>query len=185
MVTSKILILLSGGIDSTACLHYYQTKGNPLQGLFLDYGQPAAERESDAAAKIADHYRVPFAQLKLSGCSRKSPGLITGRNAFLVFAALLERQSGVSSIALGIHSGTPYWDCSSDFVTVIQRLFDAYTDGKVRLRTPLLEWSKGQVVHYCIEQRIPLPLTYSCESGNSKPCGICLSCKDREAAGVT
>lgn len=40
----EVLVLLSGGIDSTACLDFYLQLGRPSCALFVDYGQPAAVR---------------------------------------------------------------------------------------------------------------------------------------------
>jgi 7-cyano-7-deazaguanine synthase len=185
MGTSRVLILLSGGIDSAACLHYYCDQGYSVEGLFIDYGQPAASLELSAAERIAHHYSVALAQMELSGCSPKPSGFIQGRNAFLVLAALLDLPSPSTSIAMGIHSGTPYWDCTPDFVTSMQQLLDAYTEGRVRMRTPFLGWSKGQILRYCDDQDVPLSLTYSCERGENPPCGGCRSCRDREAASAT
>ena len=184
MARSSILVLVSGGVDSTACLHYYLEREKSPQALFINYGQAASGPEGAAAVRIAGHYKVSLTQLKLSGCCDKSPGLVRGRNAYLALAALLELPAGLTSIALAIHSGTPYWDCSSEFVNTIQGLFDAYTDGKVRLRVPFLRWSKGQILRYCLERQVPLSLTYSCEAGVSPPCGDCPSCRDWEAARV-
>lgn len=53
------LILLSGGLDSTAALlHEYLTGPDKLQAVFFDYGQPAAAREHDAARAVADDWHV-------------------------------------------------------------------------------------------------------------------------------
>jgi len=51
------LILLSGGIDSTACIHYYLDGKFDVKAVFLDYGQKARVRELSSAKKIAKYYR--------------------------------------------------------------------------------------------------------------------------------
>jgi 7-cyano-7-deazaguanine synthase len=175
----EVLVLLSGGIDSAACLDFYLDLGRKPGALFVDYGQPAAEPELSAALAIADYYSVPLAYLRFEGASSKSVGLISGRNAFLVFTALLECPKSVSVIAAGIHTGTGYSDCSSGYVNRIQAVLDVYDESGVQFAAPFLDWHKAHLIEYCLMRGVPLELTYSCERG-FPPCGKCLSCKDRE-----
>jgi len=42
---SPALILLSGGIDSTACVHYYLDQKFDVKAVFIDYGQKARKNE--------------------------------------------------------------------------------------------------------------------------------------------
>ena len=74
----EAVVLLSGGIDSTACLDFYSKLGRPLCALFVDYGQPAAVQEIRTATAVAERYRVSLKFLKLKGCSSKTAGLIDG-----------------------------------------------------------------------------------------------------------
>jgi 7-cyano-7-deazaguanine synthase len=176
----EVLVLLSGGIDSAACLDFYLDLGRAPCALFVDHGQPAATHEERAARAMASHYGVPIACLKLKGARPKSSGLISGRNAFLMIAALMERPPSVSVIATGIHAGTGYSDCSKDFVARMQALLDVYAEG-VQVAAPFLDWAKPDVIEYCFLRGVPIDLTYSCERGLVPPCGSCLSCMDREA----
>jgi 7-cyano-7-deazaguanine synthase len=61
----KSLILLSGGLDSSANLafaHYFDT---PVLALTIDYGQRAFKPELKASKKIADYYGVSHQVLDL------------------------------------------------------------------------------------------------------------------------
>lgn len=84
-------------------------------------------------------------------------------------------------LSLGIHTGTPYYDCSERFIRDITPTVEGYTGGEVRIDAPFLAWDKPTIYAYCKEKGVPIHLTYSCESGTDPPCGKCLSCKDREA----
>lgn len=179
-VEAEVLVLLSGGIDSAACLDFYLGLGRKPCALFVGYGQPAESHEEWAARAMADHYKIPISCPRWTGVKTKGSGLISGRNAFLVAAALMERPSSVSMIASGIHAGTDYADCSAGFVDGMQAILDIYSEG-VQLAVPFLDWSKAEVFEYCLRREVPLELTYSCEAGSSPPCGRCLSCMDREA----
>ena len=177
-------VLISGGIDSAACVQYYLDMGFEVKGLFIDYGQRARNNEQRSATKVAAYYHVKLDQVSFSCKENYGPGEIRGRNAFLILAVLLYYPRLKGIISLGIHSGTPYYDCSSQFIKDITPIIDAYTDGEVKIDAPFLTWEKPAVYSYCKEKNIPIHLTYSCEAGTNPPCGECSSCKDREALNV-
>ena len=178
---AKVLVLMSGGIDSSACVAFFQTQGNPVAGMFIDYGQLAAAKELRAASQLCRHFGVNLKEIQCLGSKEKGRGCIRGRNGLLVSLALTEAQFESGIITLGIHSGTDYWDCSPEFERLLQRLIDGYADGRIRLVLPFLEWNKREIWQFCHEMDIPLELTYSCELGLDQPCGRCLSCQDLEA----
>ena len=104
-----------------------------------------------------------------------------GRNAFFLHAALMAFKYTTGIIAIGVHSDTPYYDCSEQFIRDMQLSFDLYTDGRVGIGAPFLHWNKRDIWEYCHSKKVPIQLTYSCELGRDQPCGQCLSCKDLEA----
>src|SRR4051812_14778359 len=112
----EVLVLLSGGVDSAATVAFYVAFGRRPAGLFVDYEQPARHEEERAAAAVAAHFGIELSVARWSGPATKGVGLIRGRNLFLLAAALLERPSSVSVLALGLHAGTEYADCSPLFV---------------------------------------------------------------------
>ena len=177
----RVLVLLSGGIDSTACAAFYLNQQFSVRALFFDYGQASARREGDAVSDICSHYDIPLEKIVCSGFSGWPGGYIPGRNAFLLHGALMAFKYTRGIVATGIHSGTTYNDCTEQFVREVQSLFDLYTDGRVCVGAPFLNWSKRQVWDYCQSEKVPIELTYSCELGKVQPCGQCLSCKDLEA----
>jgi 7-cyano-7-deazaguanine synthase len=178
------IVLVSGGMDSAACIDFYQRQGFAVSGLHMTYGQPAADHEIAAATAVARHYSIPLTLVQLVGGRPKSDGELLGRNAFLLFAALMEIEVFSAILALGIHSGTPYYDCSSNFLTTVQSIVDGQCDGRIQVAAPFLEWTKKEIWDYCLKHQVPINLTYSCERGLDHPCGICLSCRDLEVLRV-
>jgi 7-cyano-7-deazaguanine synthase len=175
------LVLFSGGIDSTACVHLLLESGHDVRPLFVDYGQKAAWAELAAARELVSEFSLVLYTMTVKNEVAYGPGEIAGRNAFLIFSAMLGGFcSGNGSIALGIHFGTPYYDCSPAFIGSIDRLVREYTDGCRRVVAPLLNFTKRDILAYCIERGLPLERTYSCEAGEVPPCGKCLSCQDRK-----
>jgi 7-cyano-7-deazaguanine synthase len=176
-------VLLSGGIDSIACAHYLKSRGTDVRALHVGYGQAAELPEREAAESLSRHFGFPIDFLLARGVAPLGPGEVVGRNAFLVLGALTLGRISAGMIALGIHSGTRYYDCSPAFLDTVDRLVAEYTDGLVRVCAPFLDWTKQQVVDYARRSELPIGLSYSCEAGTLPPCGSCLSCRDRRALG--
>ena len=176
---TPVLVLLSGGLDSTACLDFYLSQRCSVRALYFQYGQAAAKREREAAERVSHHYGVPLQVVACRGSGKKGKGEVLGRNAFLLSAAMME-SAGANIVAIGVHAGTSYYDCSPQFIEWMQRILDAYSSGCVRIGTPFLTWTKRDIWDYCLQRAVPLALTYSCELGMDQPCGQCLSCHDLE-----
>jgi 7-cyano-7-deazaguanine synthase len=174
------LVLLSGGVDSSAVLHLLLSEGWACAALFIDYGQPAVAAEGRAATAIAARVNARLQTVSIDGLL-VGAGEIPGRNSLLAAVAFTVSSGGHTAIALGIHAGTPYWDCSPAFAEVTQRAFDAQADGAVRLLTPLIDLHKPEVANLARHLGVHVEETWSCETRSDRPCGECLSCKDRAA----
>ena len=124
------------------------------------------------------HYKVPLNTLRCRerGATFKD-GLILGRNAFLLFAALMYFPSRSGLICYGAHGGTDYYDCSPRFVKSARQIVQAYSQGTMDLNTPFLKSSKRQIVEFSRAANVPLDLTYSCERGGAQPCRRCGTCR--------
>ena len=180
-MSTDVWLLLSGGVDSTACGHYFKQRGDRVVGIFIDYGQPAASCERMAAKSVAEHLELPLTTLSFRASRRFTVGEVIGRNAFLIFSAMMGVDMAQGILSLGIHAGTGYYDCGEEFVQKIGEVVDAYSAGKLVLHCPFIRSQKGLVFDYAKNEGIPLNLTYSCELGTMPPCGLCPSCKDRDA----
>ena len=175
-----VLVLLSGGIDSTACVDFYLLQNFNVSGLFVNYGQAAAEKELASSMNISNWYKIPLQTINCTSLKTWQDGCITGRNAFLLFTGLMNFKHNSGLLGIGIHAGTNYYDCSEEFIIKTQSIFNDYTDGRIIISAPFIKWSKGGIWEYCQSKSVPLELTYSCELGLSQPCGPGLSCKDLE-----
>src|SRR6266566_4091625 len=123
------IILLSGGLDSAACAHYLKKDGHSVRGLFVDYGQRAARQEQTSAERLSEFLGIQLSTACLTSERSFGTGEIRGRNAFLIFSCMLVGDSHrAQAIALGIHSGTSYYDCSPAFVEGVRRLVAEYSD---------------------------------------------------------
>ena len=183
-MSKQATVLLSGGIDSMACAYFLRGREFEVRGLFIDYRHAAAKRERRAAEKVAARLGVHLDIASLSLPPSFGVGEIAGRNGLFALAALMGGPRDSQLISMGIHAGTPYYDCSVAFAERIDALLQEYTAGRTRFFAPFLNWAKPEIYEYCRTQKLDLSRTYSCETGASPPCGLCMSCKDRELLDV-
>lgn len=178
---ARHLVLLSGGLDSAAALALLKDERCAATALTIDYGQAAREQELRAAKAVSSHYGVPLEVITVRHGRSLATGEVAGRNAFLISTAACLSETRGGLIVTGIHAGTRYYDCSTAFLDSMSRLIEEQSDGARRLLSPFAEWSKVEVFAFAKKANLPIALTYSCEAGTDPPCGLCASCRDREA----
>ena len=100
---NDVLILGSGGIDSTACIKYYLDLNFKVSALFIDYQQKSNHKEFEASKKICQYYNVKQNAISVYNHVLFSNGLIIGRNALLLNIALMNIDFDSGLISLGIH----------------------------------------------------------------------------------
>jgi len=209
--TPTAIALLSGGLDSATAAALAQEAGLRVIGLSFDYGQ-RHRRELQAAVAIAshlglaEHHTIAVNLAAWGGSSLTdleqavpSDGVVEGvipstyvpgRNTvFIALGLSLAEARGAERLVLGVnavdYSGYP--DCRPDYLEAFQKLADlASKSGReghgAQLWAPLLSWSKTRIVQEALGLALPIELTWSCYSGENKPCGRCDSCRIRDAA---
>ncbi len=182
MTKAVITVLASGGLDSTTCLSYYLAEGYAVRALWIDYGQPAALAEKKAVEQITSYYQIALQKIHVTGIDWPSLGNelfeFRGRNLTLVSLAFNTAPVEPGLIALGIHQGTLFADCTDSFAQQLHSLLILLSDGRLRLDCPFLRWSKLDVAEYALSHAVPIDLTYSCEKGLLPPCKECVKCRD-------
>lgn len=175
----KVLLLSSGGIDSTALLDFYLRRKNNVECLHFQYGQKNALSEKEAFHKITAYYKVTGKVIE-TGFIPNVNGLEIGcRNVLFVMIAASVSIDPIR-IAIGIHEGSRYYDCSKRFLEDCQRILDGYYFGTVKLEAPFIEFNKTAIIAYCKNFNVPVNLTYSCLTQNFQPCGQCPTCLDNK-----
>jgi 7-cyano-7-deazaguanine synthase len=147
--------------------------------MFVNYGQAAVAEEVKASRLVADHFKTELISLKIEMPSSYGPGEIRYRNGALIFTAAMATAGHANCIALGIHAGVPYRDCSESFLASMEAVLKASHLSRLELIAPIKTWNKAEVISYAKQENLPLELTYSCEAGGNPPCGKCASCLDR------
>ncbi len=205
------IALLSGGLDSATAAALAIEAGWRVIGLSFDYGQ-RHRRELRAAAAVAaalglaEHHTIAVNLAAWGGSALTDPGValpsegvqegvipstyVPGRNTvFIALGLSLAEARGAERLVLGVnavdYSGYP--DCRPDYLDAFQTLADlsskAGREGRApRLWAPLVEWSKTRIVTEALRLGVPIAATWSCYSGGDVPCGVCDSCRIRDAA---
>lgn len=188
----NVVVLLSGGLDSTTMLWLALAQGHKPITLSVDYGQRAAETERRMAAAAAGsrglqhkHLAVPLvatvtrSALTTGGdLSLPADTVVPGRNALLLsLGAGLAQSVGAESVQIGCNltDSMHYPDCHQEFIDCMDRaLSRAY---RISVEAPLLQYNKAEVVRLAIKLGVPLEATSSCYRGTA--CGECAACRIR------
>lgn len=180
-MSKSVMILASGGIDSTACIHYYIERGYTVSVMHIDYGQKAFKPEKAALQSICAYFEIAYQSLCFHGIpwSTSNTDEIVGRNLLLAAIGIAAYDPTHGLIAMGIHAGSDYIDCSPDFQYQLSGLAQLLTRYHVDFDFPFGSWFKQDIVEYCKIHNVPIQLTYSCTKSDDDPCGSCSSCLDR------
>ncbi|HJO11130.1 MAG: 7-cyano-7-deazaguanine synthase QueC [Gammaproteobacteria bacterium] len=212
-ISNKAIVLVSGGLDSATCLALAIAQGYEVYAISFDYGQRSSS-ELDAAKRVvsqlgAKEHRVIDLNIGQLGGSAltdsamhipeaESDGIpatyVPARNTvFLSFALAWAEVLDAEAIYIGVnaldYSGYP--DCRPEYIAAFQNLVKLATkagvEGKViRVETPLIDLSKGEIIKTGMRLGVDYSITVSCYQADDrgKACGHCDSCRLRKQGFV-
>lgn len=216
MKSKEIAIcIVSGGMDS-ALSAAYAFKKYQLAFLHFNYGQRTEKRELKAFNDLADYYNVKYRKvfninylksiggssltdlkIKVTKANLKSKKIpssyVPFRNAnFLAIAVSWAEVIDARRIYIGVveEDSSGYPDCKEIFYKYYNKLIYTGTKLSSRLKiiTPIIHFSKKDIVLQALKMKVPLELTWSCYKNNDIACGVCDSCALRlrgfQQAGV-
>lgn len=216
MTKDKLAVVtVSGGMDScvTAAIANQTYR---LAMIHINYGQRTENRELKAFHEIADYYKtekrlvIDFGHFtKIGGSSltdktievakadldsKETPSsYVPFRNANILSACVSYAEViGADAVFIGAvyEDASGYPDCRPEFFEAYEKMVDLGTkpETKIKIETPIIHFSKAEIVKKGIELDAPLNLTWSCYQSEDKACGVCDSCAFRlrgfEQAGV-
>jgi 7-cyano-7-deazaguanine synthase len=199
------LVLLSGGQDSTTCLHWaIDSFGvENVSAVSFDYGQ-RHRIELECAERVASDAGVPLACLPIDTFAALGGDALTddsvavpvdeeeglpstfvpGRNLiFLTFAAAYAYQRSIEHLVTGVaqtdYSGYP--DCRESTIDALQEAIRLGMESELQIHTPLMFLSKRETVELARDLGAldAMALTHTCYNGMRPPCGECAACKLR------
>jgi 7-cyano-7-deazaguanine synthase len=206
-VSSKAVVLLSGGLDSATALAITRAEGYSCHALSVAYGQRHVA-ELGAAKRIAESAGVPHQVMSVSldaiGGSALTDRAISvpetpttgipstyvpARNTlFLSLALGWAEVLAARAIVIGVnavdYSGYP--DCRPEFVAAFEGLANIATKAGVegarfRIHTPLIRLSKAEIIRRGAGLGVDFTQTVSCYQADDagRACGHCDSCRIR------
>jgi 7-cyano-7-deazaguanine synthase len=205
----RAVVLLSGGLDSTTCMAIAKAEGFEIYALSFDYGQ-RSNSELNAARGVAEsmgvkqHHVIPLLSIGALGGSaltdasvsvpeHESTGIpvtyVPARNTvFLSYALALAEVVEANAIFIGVnardYSGYP--DCRPEFVAAFEAMANLATKAAVegarmKIRTPLMQMSKGEIIVAGAALGVDYARTVSCYQADEqgRACRRCDSCRFR------
>lgn len=166
-------------------------EGLEVYPLFVDYGQRAAQMEWDTCQRVHAQLGLPTpTRMDVSGFGRvihsgltsasldvKEDAFTPGRNLmFMLMGSAYAYQVGAATLSHGLLAErfSLFPDQRSEFIAQAEHAIEAALGRRIRVVTPLAEFSKADVIKLADEKGISG--TYSCHVGNGEPCGRCISC---------
>lgn len=186
-----LVVLVSGGIDSTLMMVMAAEEGIATFPLFIDYGQLGVEREWRACQAVHLKYNLPRpVRMDLSGYGKTIPSGITdprmrinedaflpGRNLlFIVAGAGYACHVHANGVAIGLLSPKSqlFPDQGEDFIRQCESILEVAIGRHINVVAPLVDLDKREVL--AMAKARGIEGTYSCHAGTDLPCGECVSC---------
>lgn len=199
----KVVLILSGGVDSTTLLYLLVKKGFEVKTISFDYGQKH-KKELKMARKTCSKLNIenkiinlrnlaPILKSALTDKKEKIPEghyedkvmkqtVVPNRNMIMLSIAMAYAISlKYNYIAYAAHSGdhTIYPDCRPVFVDRISKLAEVIDYKPIRILTPFVNKTKTDIIKIGKKLGIDYSITWSCYCGGKKPCLKCGTCIER------
>jgi 7-cyano-7-deazaguanine synthase len=204
----RVVVLLSGGLDSTVLLWQLHRDGHDCLPLGVRYGQRHGSKELDAAARVCRRLgglplRIVNAMGLIKGHSAllgdgstvpqgrsptdpaQSATVVPGRNLLLLALAVGHALGhGAEAVAIGVNADDQviYPDCRKRFLEAARATLASCHEPGLQLLTPLDHQRKQDIVSLGVSLGVPFGLTWSCYFGGDTPCTVCAACMSRGAA---
>jgi 7-cyano-7-deazaguanine synthase len=206
---SKTLILLSGGMDSTAALYWARREHEIAGAVSFDYGSKHNQKEIAFAGWHCrqlglphDVVALPFVNDLFASDLLKSGGdipdghyadenmkrtVVPFRNGImLAIACGIAESRGAGALVIAAHSGDHaiYPDCREPFMRAIAEAMREGTYARIELLRPFIAMDKAGIARLGHELGVDFSRTWSCYKGGEIHCGSCGTCVERREAFI-
>jgi 7-cyano-7-deazaguanine synthase len=204
---SRVLVLLSGGMDSVTALYWARQEHAQVSALSFDYGSKHNEREIAAATWHAQQLGIrhevvslPFVNELFASDLLQSGGdipdghyeelsmkrtVVPFRNGImLAIACGVAESRDAEALIIAAHNGDHaiYPDCREPFMHSMAQAMEHGTYARIRLIRPFIATDKGGIAKIGHSLGIDYAQTWSCYKGRSLHCGTCGTCVERKEA---
>ena len=204
---NKVVVPISGGIDSTVLLYYAVKSGrfDEVHAISFNYGQRHS-KELDYAKETAKQLDVNHKIIDLSFFKHINSSSLTNpdidvaktrdvlgdaqtvnyvpfRNQMLlsICSAIAESLEANTVLhgAAQVDTQAGYWDGSNEFLEAINSLTSLNRKHRISIQAPLIEKSKKEIIEWGLELGVDFKKTWTCYEGKDKACGECTACSSR------
>lgn len=203
----RLVLIYSGGLDSTVLLYSLHNEGHEVHALSIDYGQ-RHKRELEGARDICRALDVPHEVADLSGLNPLLAGssltskavavpdghyaeesmkqtIVPNRNMImLAIAGGWALSLKCEAVAYAAHGGDHaiYPDCRHEFTQAVDQALQLADWNELYLLCPFVNRSKADIVRLGSALGVPFAQTWSCYKGGRTHCGRCGTCVERREA---
>jgi 7-cyano-7-deazaguanine synthase len=205
----KVLVLLSGGMDSVTALHWAGREHEVIGCVSFDYCSKHNHREIPMAAWQAARLGLKHEVIALDFVNRlfasdllRSGGdipeghyaaenmkrtVVPFRNGIMLSIACgLAESRGASALVIAAHGGDHaiYPDCRELFMRAMAGAMQQGTYAAIELLRPFIECDKADIVRRGTALGVDYAHTWSCYKGGEIHCGACGTCVERREAFI-
>ncbi|MBI3292115.1 MAG: 7-cyano-7-deazaguanine synthase [Elusimicrobia bacterium] len=184
MSNGRVVVMLSGGLDSYLAYRWAQAQGRDVLGVWADLGQPYREKEYTAVQALGVSARVvPCGILRTEWGNMPTPEkqIIRARNGLLaLIGALFGQEVWIVALDGEMH---PYMlDKNAAFFEASGRYFGQIIGEPITVATPFADKTKADLVRWALGQGITpeeMSRSVTCYDPSQKACGRCSACFKR------
>jgi 7-cyano-7-deazaguanine synthase len=205
-MSDKVLVVMSGGLDSTTLAYDLEHRGYEVSTVTFDYGQRHGQKEIRCAQlhsagngwnnQLVDMSFIgQILESSLTGHSDVPEGhyaaenmkatIVPNRNAIMMSIATgIAVSRDIPYIATAVHGGDHfiYPDCRPEFINELSHAFTLGNEGFKHILAPYARYDKNFIAQRAVDLDYNWRGTWSCYKGGAVHCGKCGTCVERMEA---
>ncbi|NVM16244.1 MAG: 7-cyano-7-deazaguanine synthase [Candidatus Lokiarchaeota archaeon] len=201
---NKVILMLSGGIDSATALFWALSKNYSIVALSMNY-KWRPKKEIEATKKLVELTEVPLVEVSLPyimgavdlrfegypipSAENAPEGFIPLKNLIFYSIAAYFAEVYGCNIIIGGHIQddiNKFSDVGLSFFKSLEKIIEISKHEKdlqaIEFIMPLSNKTKEEVFKLASELKVPIDVTWSCYGDFEEPCGKCSSCVSRQKA---
>lgn len=202
----KVILILSGGMDSTTLAYDLVNQGYDVEALSFNYGQRHS-KELESAMTTCLKLKIPHKVVDITSINQLLQGsaltsdidvpeghyadenmkatVVPNRNMIMIslavgYAVSQEAKYVATAVHVGDHAIYP--DCRKEFIEKLNEVTKIANYRPVELLTPYIDIDKGDIAIKGKELEVEYENSWTCYKGEEKPCGKCGACVERAEA---
>lgn len=203
----KVVVLLSGGMDSVTALYLAHKEYEVVATASFNYGSKHNAKEIHFAKLHSERLAIPhfiidlpFIDTLFSSDLLQSGGdipeghyaeqtmkktVVPFRNGIMLsIAAGFAESKQAEGLVIAAHAGDHaiYPDCRESFMRSMEEAIKVGTYAQIQLIRPFISIDKAKIAQTGKDLNVDFSLTWSCYKGGEIHCGACGTCIERREA---